>query len=99
MVADGRRHRWIFRVLERAGLPIVLQTFPRQMYLEAVTDVQHTGAAGGQFAMGFTLCKGMTTSGLECVVTWKATKRNCLNDSSSRIGESWVPTACMRYEF
>ena len=26
----------------------------------------------------FTLCTGMITSCLECVVTWKATKRNCL---------------------
>ena len=29
----------------------------------------------------------------------EGTKRNCLNGSSSGIGESWVPTACMRYEF
>ena len=46
----------------------------------------------------FTLCTEMITSGLECVATWKATKRNCLNGSSSTIGESSVPTACMRYE-
>ena len=42
---------------------------------------------------------GMVTSGLECVATWKVTRQNCLNGSSSRIEESWVPTACMRYEF
>ena len=26
-------------------------------------------------------------------------KENCLNGSSSRIEESWAPTACTRYEF
>ena len=45
----------------------------------------------------FTLCTGDVNVGLECVVTWKATKRNCLNGSSSRIGESWVPTAVITY--
>ena len=33
------------------------------------------------------------------VATWNDTKRNCLNGSSSRVEESWAPTACMRYEF
>ena len=47
----------------------------------------------------FTSCTRMITSVLECVATWKVTKRNCLNGSSSRIEESWVPTACMRCEF
>ena len=47
----------------------------------------------------FTSCTGMITSGMQCVATWKVTKQNCLSGSSSRIEESWVPTACMRYEF
>ena len=38
----------------------------------------------------FTLCTAMITLGSECVATWKVTKRNCLNDSSSRIEEFWV---------
>ena len=49
----------------------------------------------------FLLCfvHGDDYAGSECVVTWKATKRNCLKDSSSRIEELGVPTACMRSEF
>ena len=47
----------------------------------------------------FTSCTVMITSGLECAATWKVTRRSCLNSSSSRIEESWVPTACMSYAF
>ena len=44
-------------------------------------------------------CTGMITSGLECVATWKVIGQICLKGSSSRIEESWVPTACMRCTF
>ena len=42
-------HWWIFMVLERAGAPETLQSFPRGIYADSITHVEHFGAARGHF--------------------------------------------------
>ena len=42
--------RWIFQVLERAGVPLVLRLFLRGIYDDSITSVEHAGVARGQFA-------------------------------------------------
>ena len=44
-------HRWIFLVLERAGVPQTLRLFVRCVHNDPTTSVEHAGAARGQFAM------------------------------------------------
>ena len=41
--------RWIFLVLERAGVPQTLRLVLRGIYNDSITSVEHAGAACGQF--------------------------------------------------
>ena len=42
--------RWIFLVLELAGVPLVVRRFLRGIYNESITTVEHAGAPRGQLA-------------------------------------------------
>ena len=56
-------HRWIFAVLERAGVPQTLQRFLRGIYADSATSVEHSCVACGQFAMMRSVRHGCPASG------------------------------------
>ena len=56
-------HRWIFMVLERAGVPQTLQHFLRGIYADSAPCVEHSCVARGQFAMLRRVRQGCPASG------------------------------------
>ena len=56
-------HRWIFMVLERAGVPQALKCFFRVICTDSITSVEHAGATQGLFAMMRLVHQGCPASG------------------------------------
>ena len=56
-------HRWIFLVLERAGVPLSLWLFLRGIYNDPTTSVEHASTLRGQFAMMRGVRQGCPASG------------------------------------
>ena len=56
-------HRWIFMVLERAGVPQTLQRFLRGICADSAKSVEHSCGARGQFAMMRRVRQGCPASG------------------------------------
>ena len=44
-------HRWIFMILERAGVPLPVKNFLRGIYTGSNTNVEYASAIRRQFAM------------------------------------------------
>ena len=59
----GVDHRWIFLVLKRASVPLVLRLFLRGIQNDSVTSVEHAGAVRGQSTSMSGVRQGRPASG------------------------------------